>query len=60
MLTIFLGWQLIEGSVYVLSQIPGFANLKCGIINGALSSPYIPAHLKLREPGIRYRTGCAE
>jgi hypothetical protein len=59
-LAIFLGGQLIEASVFVLGQIPGFADVKCDIINGVLSSRYFPADLKARERGIRYKTGCAE
>ncbi len=59
-LAIFLGGQLIEASVVVLGEIPGFADVKCDIINGVLSSWYVPADLKARERGIRYKTGCAE
>jgi len=59
-LAIFLGGQLIEVSVFVLGQIPGFSDVKCDIINGVLSSRYFPADLKARERGIRYKTGCAE
>src|ERR1700738_2899335 len=33
-LAIFLGGQLIEASVFVLGQIPRFADVKCDIING--------------------------
>jgi hypothetical protein len=56
----FFGGQLIEASVFVLGQIPRFAEVKCDIINGVLSSRYFPADLKARERGIRYKTGCAE
>ena len=59
-LAIFLGGQLIEVSVFVLGQIPGFSDVKCDIINGVLSSRYFPADLKARERGIRYKTGCAK
>jgi hypothetical protein len=55
-LTIFLAGQLIP----VVGQIPGFAGVTCFIINGALSSRYVPADLKARERGIRYKTGCTE
>jgi len=42
-LAIFLGGYLIAASVFVLDEIPGFAEVRCDIINRVQSSRYFPA-----------------
>jgi len=55
---LFLVGPIGEAVVAVIGDTPIYSTLKCGFVEGALSSPYFPDALKGRERGIRYRTGC--
>jgi len=57
-MALFLTGPIGEALVAVIGDTPIYSTLKCGLVEGALSSPYFPDALKGRERGIRYRTGC--
>jgi hypothetical protein len=57
-MALFLIGPIADAVVAGIGDTPIFSTVKCGVVEGALSSPYFPGSLKRRELGIRYRTGC--
>ena len=57
-MALFLTGPINDVLVAVVGDTPIFSNVKCGLVERALSSPYFPGTLKERELRTRYRTGC--
>ena len=57
-MALFLTGQIANSVVAGIGDTPIFSTVKCGVVERALSSPYLPSSLKGRELGIRHRTGC--
>ena len=55
---LFLTRPIKDAVVATIGDAEIFSTVKCGLVERALSSRYFPDTLKVRELGIRYRTGC--